>query len=293
MIIPPYAGVRLVEYDDHIALTPVTFSREFIGLGKIKASEVDFSSEEARDALALAGGRDSDLWVIVQWERFADGSERPVNLEYVAGATEKEARQAFQRMKEFLTLSKDDLEALSKCFKVPQEDRDYIANRFVEKPPDRRESRTQYDLYQARLKVLAGMQPKTVTLMERAYATDDPVERARIEFEAVSAFYAEMAHYWPPLLVKEWQTTNPISAKYMREFIEVLDRRKREIDPIDHEIVLNWLRRNYHLSTAEELSDAIFENTGERLTAEALKKRRQRIGLNSDRPPGPRPKSEQ
>ena len=37
MIIPPYAGVRLVEYQDRIRLTPYYWVREFVGYGRYRA----------------------------------------------------------------------------------------------------------------------------------------------------------------------------------------------------------------------------------------------------------------
>ena len=40
MIIPPFAGVTLVEYRDRIELTPVYWVREFVGLGRFKANRV-------------------------------------------------------------------------------------------------------------------------------------------------------------------------------------------------------------------------------------------------------------
>jgi hypothetical protein len=67
---------------------------------------------------------------------------------------------------------------------------------------------------------------------------------------------------------------------------------RRTIDRINHELALNWLRRNYNLLTAEELSVSIFKRIRRWLTPGALKIRRVRLGLTSKRPPGPRPKSD-
>jgi hypothetical protein len=39
MIIPPFAGVTLVECDDEIQLTPYYWYPEFVGLGRHKANE--------------------------------------------------------------------------------------------------------------------------------------------------------------------------------------------------------------------------------------------------------------
>jgi hypothetical protein len=48
----------------------------------------------------------------------------------------------------------------------------------------------------------------------------------------------------------------------------------------------------YNLLTAEKLSDAILVMTGQRLTPDTLKKRRERLGLTTKRKPGPRTKLE-
>ena len=290
-MIPPYVGVKLVEYHDHIALTPVTWRREFVGLGNIKAKDLDPQIGDGEQSLSNLVGSETELWVIVQWERFEDGSEKPINIQYIAGATEAEAHEALERMRSFMAMTKQELEELGRCFEVPKEDRDYIANRFPENPDDLK-SPQEHDLYQARLKVLMGMQPKTVALIEEANATSDPAKRAQIEFRAVSAYYAEMAHYWSKDVLLAWQRTNPIAAEWICEFTRVLYEPKREVHSVDHEIVLNWMRRGYNLLTAQELSDAIYKETGERLTPEALKKRRERLGLTTDRSPGPRPNSE-
>jgi hypothetical protein len=72
----------------------------------------------------------------------------------------------------------------------------------------------------------------------------------------------------------------------MCEFARVWQEPKREIDPINHELVLNWLRKKYNLLTQNELSDAILVMTGQRLMPGTLKKRRERLGLTTKRKPG-------
>jgi hypothetical protein len=67
----------------------------------------------------------------------------------------------------------------------------------------------------------------------------------------------------------------------------------KALDPINHELALNWIRRGYNLLTEEELSDAILVMTGQRLTPGAIKKRRERLGLTTKRLPGPRGNPEQ
>jgi len=102
-----------------------------------------------------------------------------------------------------------------------------------------------------------------------------------------------MAHYWNSNAVKDWQRTNPIATEWIKEFARVFQKQRKELDPVDHDIVLNWLRRGYNLLTAEELSEAVFKATGKYMTPEAIKKRRERLELTTKRPPGPRPNSEQ
>jgi hypothetical protein len=292
MIIPPYAGVKMVEYHDRITLKPVAAFREVVSLCKINGGDKDFEPWDGMHPMMIQLQKQGDIWLIIQWHIFEDGTEEVINLRSIAEATEVEVRERFDGFVRFLMMSKEKLRKLEKCFVVPEEERNYIADRFPEMPPDP-SATDDYDLYQARLKVLAGMQPKTVSLIEEAYAADNPVQRENAEFEAVSAYYAEMAHYWNSEAVKAWQRSNPIAAEWIKEFARVFQKPRKELDAIDHEIVLNWLRRGYNFLTAEELSDAVFQATGKQMTPEALKKRRERLGLTTKRPPGPRPNSEQ
>ena len=296
MIIPPFAGVTLVEYRDRIELTPIYWIREFVGLGRIKATEVGPQPGDDMHPFFNAIFGENEIWVVARWRRYEDGREEAMNINYLdPGATETEARTSFDDMVSFANLSKAELEGLSRCFEATEEDLAYIEERFPDVkhgPPDPK-STDEYDLYQARLKVMAGMQPKTVELIHQADATDDPQKREKIEREAVQAYFADMAHYWTEDLVKEWQRSNPIGTEWMCEFARAWQEPKRELDPINYELALNWLRRKYNLLTAEELSDAILVMTGQRLAPGALKKRRERLGLTTKRQPGPRSNSEQ
>jgi hypothetical protein len=295
MIIPPFAGVRLVEYGDRIALTPLYWFREFVGLGRFKANEVGPQAGDDTHPLFKAIMGDNEIWVIASWRRYEDGREEALNIEYLdPEATEAEACKAFNGSVGFLNMSKEALEGLSQCFQASEDDLAYIENRFpnVKHAPDSN-STDEYDLYQARLKVLAGMQPKTVKLLKQADATKDPEMREKIEREAVQAYFAEMASYWTEDLVLEWQRGNPVGSKWLREFARMIEEPERELDSINQELALNWLRRGYNLMTENELSDAILTATGQRLKSGTLKKRRVRLGLSTKRQPGPRPNSEQ
>ena len=112
-----------------------------------------------------------------------------------------------------------------------------------------------------------------------------------MEGQAVQAYFAELAHDWTEDEVLAWQRSNPVGTEWLCEFASVFQEPKRELDPINHELAFNWLRRKYNLLTAEELSDSILMATLQRVTPGALKKRRERLGLTSNRRPGPPPNS--
>ena len=145
-------------------------------------------------------------------------------------------------------------------------------------------------MYQARLKVLAGIQPKTVALIYQAEAATDDLTRQQLEREAVKAYFAEVATYWTDDLIEAWLRNNPVGAKWLCEFGRMIEEPERQLDPINQEMVMHWVRRGYNLMTENELSDAILIATGQRVMPNTLKKKRQRLGLTA-RPPGPRPNS--
>ena len=122
-----------------------------------------------------------------------------------------------------------------------------------------------------------------------------PLVRARVEVEraAVQSYFAELAKYWTGDQVVAWQRNNPLESEWICEFAKVVKNPKRVIDPINHELALNWLRKNYNLLTAEELAESVAQRCLRLLTPEAIKKRRERLRLTTKRPPGPPPKSEQ
>jgi hypothetical protein len=289
-IIPPFDGVRMIEYADHVALTPMYSCREFVGLGKIKASAVKTRRKHTFSGLFLKAMGDKELWVVVRWERYGDGREQPTLINLIDG-TEAEARRAVRGMVDFCKMSKQELEEIGKCFKQKEEDIAYVKNRFPDEQPDPR-SLEAYDVFQARLKVLAGMQPKTAALLQQAYATEDVRKRRKLEREAVAAFFAELSHSWTEKEVKAWQRSNPIGTEWISEFTETLRKPKRKLSPVDHTLALDWLRKGYNLLTEKELSKAVYTVTGKRLSPAAIKKRRERLGLTTKRPTGPRQKTE-
>ena len=296
MIIPPFDGVKLLEYKDRIELSPVYSFREFVGLGRMEANDLPAPTGPLSSRLFKAFMADRKIWVVARWRRYEDGQEEAINLHYLdSEATEEEARKSYDDMVRFQNLSKEELEGLSSCFAATDDDLAYIENRFpdVKVGPPESKSNEDQDLYQARLKVFAGMHPKTVGLIRQAETTGNSELKEKYEREAIQAYFAEMAHSWTEDDVLAWQRSNPIGTEWMCEFTRVYQEPAREIDPINYEIALNWLRRKYNLLTAEELSDEILIRTGQRLMSATLKKRRERLGLTTKRPPGPRPNSEQ
>jgi hypothetical protein len=289
-IVPPFNGVQLVEYHDHVALTPTYACREFVGLGKVKASAIKPKPTRSLSSLVYEHWGDQEVWVIVRWERYEDGREEATLMEVMDG-TEEQARHSMQRMIDFCNMSKEELEALGECLEPTNEDVDYVKIRFPEEQPSAR-SLEKYDLYQARLKVLAGMQPKTVALLDQANTATDPKEKERLEREAVAAYFAELSHHWTEEEVKAWQRSNPVGTEWISVFAEVREEPAKRLDAVNHLLVLNWLRKGYNLLTAQELSDAIYAVTGQRYSPDTLKKRRERLGLTTKRSPGPRSKYE-
>jgi len=299
LYVPPFAGVRLIEHRNFMELVPVCAYREFFGYGTMKASE---AAKNATGLMAMcleASSPNEDVWVVMQWKRFEDGHEEPGLCSYLLPpSTEDEARQAMNRMSDFHGWSKEKLQGLAECVAEETEAR-ADADAFIEdrhpnfqSPPTGPNSMAAHDVYQARLKVLAGLQPKTVDLIRRFDAAQEPAERLKLEREAVQAYFAELANEWSEDEVLAWQRNNPVGTAWLCEFGRVMAEPEREIDPINHELAFNWLRRKYHLLTSAELSDAVLVTTGQRVASGALKKRRERLGLTTDRPPGPRPNPE-
>lgn len=280
-----------------MALAPVPAYREYFAYGKKKARDVRVDPDDPTSELFWDDcTADEEVWAVMQWFRFEDGHEEAGSIAHLrAPLTEEDARNEMRRMSEFYDMTKEDLEALAKCLKNTEDADAYIENRFpnYQSPPTGLGETELHDLYQARLKVLAGLHPKTVGLIKQADETKDPQQRQKLEREAVAAYYAELAHHWTEDEVLAWQKSNPIGTAWMCEFVRVFQEPEREVEPINYELAFNWLRKKYNLLTADELSDAIRVRTGQRLMPGTLKKRRERLGLTTKREPGPRPNDSQ
>jgi hypothetical protein len=294
--IPPYSGVRLIECRDHFQLVPVPEVRHMFGYGKMKASEVrvdpdDPNSEQFWDNC----GPDEEVWVVMEWYEFEDGTQEPGNICHMRGedVTEEKVKREMERMAEFCTMTREELLQMTHCFRATEDDYQYIDDRCpnYQTEPDPNAT-DEYDVYHARLKVMSELQPKTVALIKIANATKDPVKRKFVEHEAVQSFFAELAHYFTEDEVLAWVRNNPVGTGWMCEFGEVMREPRRTISPVNHELALNWLREKYNLLTEAELSLSIFKRILIWLTPGAIKKRRERLGLTSKRKTGPPPKSD-
>jgi hypothetical protein len=297
--IPPYSGVRLIECRDHFQLVPVPAVQVVYGYGKIKSREVtidpdDKTSEPVWDDLAP----DQEVWAAMQWFRFEDGNQVQGNICFLRPeCTEEQVRKRMEEMERDSNITREQALAMLQCYDAPQEDHDFVEDNFpnYQSEPDSNAT-DDYDVYHARLKVMSDLQPKTVELIKIYDCTKDPVKRQQLGFELVQSHFAELAHYWTEDEVLAWQRTNPVGTGWMCEFGEVMREPRRTLDPVNHELALNWLRENYNRMTAGVLADSIFKKIwkwlapGFKMTADFIKKRRERLGLTTKRPPGPPPK---
>ena len=293
--IPPYSGVRLIECQDHFQLVPVPAVRPMYGYGKIKASKAtidpdDPNSEPVWDDL----GPDEEVWVVMQWFQYEDGHREQGDIAFSRPEmTEEHVRENMERMRRSDNYTREDMLAMLQCYQHKQEDRDYIEDNYpnYQTEPDPRDTDA-YDVYHARLKVMEELQPKTVALIKIANATKGPEKRKVAEREAVQSFAAELAHYFTKEERDAWQRSNPLGISWMRELANVFDKPRRQLDPINHELALNWLREKYNDQTAKQLSESIFKRVfrwlapGFTMTADFIKKRRERLGLTTKRKPG-------
>jgi len=299
--IPPFSGVRLVECQEHFQLVPVPAVKVMYGYGKIKASQAtvnraDPKSEPIWDDL----GPDADVWAVMQWYQFEDGHKIEGDLCFMRPQySEAEVKRRMEEMERTASHTREQLLGILKCFEATEEDRQFVEDNYPNYQTEPDPTRTdEYDVYHARLKVMGELQPKTVELIKIANATKNSVKRQYVEREAVQSYYAELAHYFTEDEVLAWQRSNPVGTGWMCEFAEVMRNPRKQLDPINHELALNWLRQKYNQLTSQELQDSVFRRVWKwlapsfKMTADFIKKRRQMLGLTSKRPSGPRPKSD-
>ncbi len=293
--IPPYSGVRLIECRDHFQLVPVPAVRTVFGYGKVQVSKAYVHADEINPLQFWTDLEpDDEIWTAMQWFVYEDGHQEPGNISYLRPeCTEDDARKSMERMMSFVNTTREEALDMLKCFDAKEEDYQEIEDNFpnYQSEPDPKAT-DEYDVYHARLKVLEDLQPKTVALIKIANATKDLAKRQIAEHEAVQSYFAELAHYFTEDEILAWQRTNPVGTGWMCEFGEVMREPRRTLDPVNHELALNWLREKYNHLTARELSESIFKKIFRWLNPDAIRKRWFRLGLTSKRDNGPRPNSE-
>ena len=268
---------------------------------KVEIKQIRIPLRKRRFMEFLFGGR--ECWQVQVWE-FAEGyaTKRPtwcITLDPDCSCQEAEKKAA-------------EVREMYREWKMGKEAPPFIrmAEPLVSLPPKRpvlvvgkelsaeergmlREYEIKREERAARFKVLVTICPKTAELTEQAELSGDPETKRRLEEESLEAFFAENAPGWPALIFKAWQRLNPIGLSWMNWlYIWSSKRRKRpeEVNEVDYELAFNWMWKRYFLLTAEELKDAIYKSTNHVLSADAITKRRVRLGLTTLRPTGPKPR---
>ena len=265
------------------------------GYGKIKASKATVDPNDPNSERVWYDlGPDEDVWTVMQWFQFEDGHRELGEVSFLRpDSTEEQVRKSMEGMERMHNYTREDMIVLLQCYDSKQEDHDYVEDNYpnYQTEPDPRDTGA-YDLYHARLKVMEELQPQTVAIIKIANVTKDPERRKIAEREAVQSYFAELAHYFTADEILAWQRSNPIGTSWMREHVRVFDRPRRQLDPINHELALNWLRVKYNQQTAQQLSESVFKRVftwlapGFKMTADFIKKRRERLGLTTKRQPG-------
>jgi hypothetical protein len=158
------------------------------------------------------------------------------------------------------------------------------------------------EVRKARFEVLRKVMPRTVELVEKAEALDDEIEKGEVLRESVNAFFIENGQFFSEEIFTAWQQSNPLPKRcwaWIQKRIAGNKFKRSIIDPVDYELTANWNEprkgqtKSYRDMTAQELAETLHQITGIELNEEQVKKRRQRLGLTTARPFGPRPRSEQ
>lgn len=293
--IPPFSGVRLIECREHFQLVPVPAVRTTYGYGKIKAREAKVNADEFNPVQFWTDLKPEDeIWCIMQWFVYEDGHQESGNISFMRPeCTEDEAKESMERMMRHGDFTREQALGLLQCYDATEEDHQFVEDNYpnYQTEPDSGKS-DEYDVYHARLKVMAELSPETVKLLKIANSTKDPEKRKYVERETVQSFFAEWAHYFTEDEILAWQKSNPVGTGWMCEFAEVMKNPRRQIDPINHELALNWLRQKYNEMTAKTLADAVYKRVWRWVTdqinfsADFIKKRRERLGLTTKRKPG-------
>ena len=289
-------SIQLVESKQGFTLAAVEPAQRinyFIALGKAIYTRDDF--------LGRALGMNVPLWAVYVWEsktkRFP---KRPARIELLdAEATEEEARQTFKQMVEFY---QEDWTAIAQTYRTNEPHVSLPVKPPTIEPGDKlsagdrrlldlaqREARVR----QARFKALRQIMPRTAQLVEQSERVTDPVERTRLQQEAIESFFAENASTWSEANLKAWQRNNPVGKKWlawMHNWAKRKKRRVRNLSRVDFELAFNWEFKSYDRLTLKELAAELLKVTGIKMTPAAVKERRNRLGLISEDRHGPKPR---
>jgi hypothetical protein len=296
--VPKYVKLAMLEGKYGFLLQPVCV----ITGQKVEINRVRIPKKNRTMLEAAFGGEET--WQVQVWE-YAEGydSETPTwMITFDPETTYEEAQREANKVREMYG-DWENAEQMAQFFR-PAEPRISLlpikppVDVARENPQLAVELNREYEIHReeraARFRVLSVILPKTVELAERAEQTPDAEIRRQLEAESLEAYFAENAPGWSPFIFKAWQHLNPIGLKWM-QWLYIWNsrqmKRRKEINVADYEMAFNWRWKQYYQLTAEELRDAVKNETRQLLNVEALKKRRERLGLTTQRPTGPPPKS--
>lgn len=295
--IPPFSSVRLVECCDHYELVFVPEMKIIYGYGKIKGSRAlsDFGDPASEPMSSIWDdlNPDTEIWCVLRWYEFQDGHKEYTNSIFIRPeSTEAEVKDRLEELKRVYNISPEQARMILQFYRAKQEDYDYVDATWPNYQSEPASNKVdEYDVYHARLKVLSELSPKTIELLKIANVIKDPSKRNYVERDMVQSYFAELAHYVTEDEILAWQKNNPLGTGWLCEFAEVMKKPRRTISPVNYELALNWLRSKYNQMTENELSLSILQKLLIWLAPKAMKKRRERLGLTTKRPAGPRPTS--
>jgi hypothetical protein len=131
LYIPPFSGVRLVECREHFQIVPVPAVKVMHGYGKIKASQATMDYDDPKaEPIWDDLGPDEEVWAVMEWYQFEDGNQVPGNMFFVRPeCTEDQVKKRMEDMKDFSSLTREDLLRLSHLFEAKEEDYQYIGDK--------------------------------------------------------------------------------------------------------------------------------------------------------------------
>jgi hypothetical protein len=298
--IPKFNSVRMVEWATGFGLLPYyrASMRCRIELNRVKIRQ--------KGIIARFFGLGVECWAVQVWE--SQGSRFAANPTWQSimdpETTEKEAKREYDKIGESYE-NPDKWEEVAQLLRSPTPQASLPPSKPEIEPGKtttrelqacQRHYEQARELRLARFQVLKSVMPQTAALVEKSEETGDTDEKNRLLLDAVTAFFAERGQYFSEEVFQVWQQTNPIPQRLfalVAKWQVRLTGKELKPDPIDYELALNWnsnppgIDKPYNRMTAKELSEALFKVTGVRLSDDLVKKRRERLGLTTERPPGP------